>query len=283
MSELTQSPTDYKLQLGDTLNALRLRAGLHRADAAATLGCSEAKIGSIERGRSAVNAFELRELLNRYEVAGDERSAVEELGAEARKRRARTPWGAAIPDRLKRFFRIEETSTAIRYYHPEFIHGLGQTEDYARALIGANTALRPVEVDRLVQARMARQARLVGPHAPTLSMVLSEAALLQNVGGAEVMRGQIRHLIGLAERPDVSFRIIRFGVGAHPNRGFPFTILTPAAKRTIVVYLENLTDGIFVEEPDRVAQYEAAFVDLVKAAVSVEDTVKLLATVAMEL
>jgi hypothetical protein len=282
VTQLGTNPTDYKTRLGLVLTDLRKRSGKERAEAARSLTCSEAKIGTIERGRSAVSALELAALLDLYRVHGDERADVEHLAAEARRRRPRTPWGSVIQPRLRRFFRIEETATVIQYFHPELVHGLVQTEDYAHALISAHPEHRPSDIPRLVQARMARQSRLTGSSPPELHLVLSEAAVRQRIGGPAVMRAQLRHLSALAERPNVHVGVIPFTAGAHPSNGAPFTLLASPALKT-VVYLENLTDGIFVDEPDRVARYEAAFKQLSGLALPQGETVALLDKLASEL
>jgi transcriptional regulator with XRE-family HTH domain len=281
MSEDVQSPTDYKLQLGEVLAEHRLHAKKSRKDAALQLHCSEAKIGTIERGRSAMTHSELEKLLDLFGVAGEERSAIEELAAAARQRRPPTPWGAAVPARLQRFFRVEETAKVVRDYHPELVHGLAQTEDYARAVVGFNI-VKPAEVDKLVQARMARQARLEGPQPVRPTLVLPEAALRLTIGSPKVMRHQLRHLVDLVDQGKADVRVIQASAGMHPARGFPFTILTPPGRRRTVVYLENLTDGIFVDDEERVEKYEAAFAQMLDVALSTRDTVTLLATVAAE-
>jgi hypothetical protein len=83
----------------------------------------------------------------------------------------------------------------IRAYNPELVHGLAQTEDYARAMIAASPLHRPADVPRLIQARMARQARLTDANPPRLHLVLSEAAVRGLIGGTAVMREQLRHLV----------------------------------------------------------------------------------------
>lgn len=277
------SPTDFKTQLGLTLLDLRKRSGKERAEAASALTCSEAKIGTIERGRSAIAPLELGALLDLYGVYGDERADVEHLAAEARRRRPRTPWGSVIPERLRRFFRLEETATLIRCYHSELVHGLVQTEDYAHALISTHLEHRPSDIPRLVQARMARQSRLTGSSPPELHLILSEAAVRQHIGGPKVMRDQLHHLSDiLATRPNIHVGVIPFAVGAHASKGWPFTILTAPARKTLV-YLENLTDGIVVDEPDRVARYESAFSQLSDLALPREETIALLDKLAAEL
>jgi len=276
--------SDFKTEVGAKLAALRTDARRKREEAADVLGCSVDKIGSIERGRTAISKLELRGLLDLYEVEGEQRVEIEELAAKARKRRSPAPWASAVPQRLRRFFQLEETARRIRTYNPELIHGLAQTEDYARALIGGEGVLRPVQVDQLVRARMSRQARLTGPSPVELTIALPEAGLRSGVGGQELMRGQLNHLIDLAESGRADIRVIPYGASVYRGRSFPFTILTSTGHRNPLVYLENMLDGMIVEDAERVSEYEDAFEHMLEdVALSPSDTVTLLATVAAEL
>lgn len=284
MSKQGHSPTDYKLLLGEELTARRKQAAKTRVEAAEALGCSEAKIGTIERGRSAISLLELRGLLTLYDVPAPQRSHIEALASNARKRRPPTPWGAAVPPRLKQYFHAEETARQIRHFHTFLLHGLVQTEAYARTVIGHNRSLRPAEIEQLVQARMARQAWLRSGRSTRLTEVVPEAVLRSRLGGSDVMLEQLAHLTDLVSRDVIDLRVIPIGAGMYSCGGYCFTILTPTAEqRSAVVYLENLTDGVFVDDETRVEQYETAFAETLDLALSPDATLELLATVAAEL
>ncbi len=269
MTTSDQSPTDYRARLAERLKELMRRSGKDRADIMSTLGCSVSKVGTILRGDTSVPPLELVALLDLFGVEGDERADLLHLGEEARRRRPKTPWGSAIPDRLRKFFNTEETARKIESYRPDLLHGLVQTEDYARAVIETNSALRPDEVTRLVQARLARQVRLTGPNPPELSMVVREAVLRAPVGSKKTRAEQIAHLRRLSELPHVTLRIIPDRVGLTSALYFPFSILTPPGDRAKTVYVETLTDGLLVDEESRISHYEAVFEEL--RAVSVTD------------
>jgi hypothetical protein len=277
------SPTLYKLELGAALQRFRERAGLERADAAATLSCSTAKIRTIEVGAVGIVPAELRALLDRYEVAGSERADVEHLAEQARQRRPRTPWGSAIPDRLRPFFATEETAVAIQAYQPWLLHGLAQTERYAHAVLSTNSSLTPQNVERLVQARMARQARLASENPPRLTLVIDEQVLHRTAGSADVMREQLEHLSKLGSSGAAEVRIIPSAVGVHPGSGIPFLVLTPAGDRKRVVYVETYTDGLFVDEPERVERHETAMREMLELALSPEESLSLVDTVSRQL
>jgi transcriptional regulator with XRE-family HTH domain len=278
-----QTPTAYKLQLGATLERLRISVGKDREDAAEVLQCSPSKIGRIERGDVGVRPLELRALLDFYGVKEEDRADIEELGRAAQRRRARTPYGSVIPDKFRRFFHLEETAVELQSYDPELVHGLAQTEAYARAVTVANPLHRPQDIDRLIQARLARQARLTAPNPPRLWLVLSEGAIRREVGGADVMREQLKHLVKLGKRPNITIQVVPFSAGAHAATGFPFTVLVRGAAGPSIVYLENVTDASFVDDPDRVANYELVFRQTLTSALTSSASADLLATLAKEL
>ncbi|HWO68029.1 MAG TPA: helix-turn-helix transcriptional regulator [Umezawaea sp.] len=284
MSKQAHSASDYKLLLGRELTTRRKAAAKTRVEAADALGCSEAKIGTVERGRSAISPLELHGLLALYAVPAAQRADIEALALNARKRRPPTPWGAVVPPRLKQYFQAEESARAIRHFHTFLLHGLVQTQDYARTVIGHNRSLRPAEVERLVQARMARQSWLTSERPTRLTEVVPEGVLRSRLGGGDVMREQLAHLTDLVTRDVIELRVIPVGAGMYSGGGYCFTILTPTAEqRPTTVYLENLTDGVFVDDENRVEQYETAFAEMLDLALSPETTLELLATVAAEL
>ena len=269
MTSSDRSPVDYRVGLAHRLRELMGRTGVTKADVQATLACSESKVGKILRGDHSIAPLELVALLDLLGVQDDERADLVHLGEEARKRRPKTPWGAAIPDRLRKFFNTEETARKIELYRPDLLHGLVQTEAYARAVIETNSALRPTEVDQLVQARMARQTRLTGPNPPDYTLVIRQSVLRAPVGTSETRFEQLQHLKKLSELPHVTIRIIPDDVGLTSALYFPFMILTPSGDRAKTVYVETLTDGLLVDEESRISHYEAVFQDLL--AVSVTD------------
>jgi hypothetical protein len=201
----------------------------------------------------------------------------------ARQRRPRTPWGSAVPDRIRRFFSVEENAVIIQAYQPWLLHGLVQTERYARAVLTTNSSLTGAEVERLVQARLARQARLTSEHPPRVQLVVDEQVLRSRVGGREVMREQIEHLANVATKNLVELRVIPTDVGAHAGSGIPFVMFTPAGGRKRQAYVETLTDGLFVDDPERVARYETAMSEMLDVSISHEASRSLLDTVMSQL
>ncbi|PRY35397.1 helix-turn-helix domain-containing protein [Umezawaea tangerina] len=280
-TDASVTASDFKVEVGARLQAIREERGLTRESAAEVLRCSVDKIGSSERGRTALSAVEMSILLDFYDVRGARREHLEALAEKAKKRRSPAPWSAAVSPRLKRFFQLEETAVRVRTYNPLLVHGLAQTEDYARALIAGEGGRRPAQVEQLVRARMARKARLNGPSPVSLTIAIPEAGLRSGIGGPELMRGQIEHLIELSTSGRADIRVIPNGPAVYRSQSFAFSILDPAGRRNPVVYLEHMLDGVLIEDAARVSEFEDAFEDMLNTvALSPGDSVTLLATVA---
>ncbi|HVK21641.1 MAG TPA: helix-turn-helix transcriptional regulator [Actinokineospora sp.] len=279
------SPTVPKRQVGQALAAHRDAAGKSREDAADALECSVSKIGRIEHGQVSPSASDLRALLDLYGVADQQRHEIEDLARDARKRRPRTTYGKAIPNWFRRYVALEEAATEIRTYDEGLITGLLQTEDYARTLTTSSPLHNPADIEQIVKARTARQARLLNSNPPDLWAVMSEAAVRLVVGGPHVMRAQLGHLIELSSMPNVTVQIAPFDAGAHAATGFAFTLLSFPDSGVDVVYLEDLTSASYLDkanDPQR-QRYSMVWRHLTAAALSPNDSIRLVDTLRREL
>jgi hypothetical protein len=145
----------------------------------------------------------------------------------------------------------------IRSYEAQFVPGLLQTEEYMRAVIrGAHLDESSEEVERRIALRMARQVLLTQEHAPRLWAVVDEGALRRPVGGPDVLRVQLERLIEAAKLPNVRLQVLPFAAGAHPAMVGAFSILRfPEPELPDVVYLEHLTNAIYLEKREDVEEY----------------------------
>jgi hypothetical protein len=133
----------------------------------------------------------------------------------------------------------------------------------------------PKEISRRVKLRMTRQAVLDRPNPPALHLVLDEATLRRPIGGPPAMRGQIRHLIEMAQRPNVTIQVVPFQAGGHAGAGGPFSLLRFAdADLPDIVYLEQLTCAIYHERPAIVKGYLAVMDRLRHEALDPADSVR---------
>jgi hypothetical protein len=169
--------------------------------------------------------------------------------------------GALVDDALV-YVELEDEATAVRTFKIDLVDGLLQTPEYATALMRANQPHAPEAlIRRQVDARIRRQARLHGKSRLHLDMVITENALRISVGGKEIMRHQLEHLLALMELPNVDVRVVP-ATGAYPAMGTPFYILSFDDRFPDVGYVELLDKGVYLEEPDDVQLYVTKFAGL---------------------
>jgi transcriptional regulator with XRE-family HTH domain len=258
-----QRPTAPRLQLGATLRRKREAAGQLQEHAAAALACDTSKISRIEHGRSGLKVAELEKLLDLYQVTGPERQELLDIGKEARQRGRRKLYGDTLPGYFRRFIDLEADATEIRCYEGELVPGLLQTEDYARALIlTALFSADQTEVDRRIKIRMDRQVILTREAPPPLrlSCVLGEAVFARPVGGPEVLRAQMEHLLHVTAEPTtVTLQVLPFSAGAHPALGASFSLFSLGTIVPTIGHTDTLgVPGTFIE-PEGVASMVELF------------------------
>jgi hypothetical protein len=165
------------------------------------------------------------------------------------------------------------------------VNGLFQTEQYARAVMEAGLPLaNRREIDRRIRVRMKRQELLTADSAPSVLAILDEAALRRPVGGAEVMRGQLRRLVEVARLPNVAVRVVPLAAGAHAGVGGSFAALSFAeAGIPDVVYVEQLTSALHLERQPAVDHYLGILSRLGMKALSPVRTVAFLSEVLGEI
>ena len=147
-------PTALRMALGAQLRRLREASDLTTGDAAEAIRATHSKISRMERGRSAARQRDVADLLTLYGVTDEvERERLLTLTRQA----AAPGWWQQYNDLLPRWFELyiglEKAASIIRTYEVQFIHGLMQTEDYARAVILiANSHAPAGEIERRVSA-----------------------------------------------------------------------------------------------------------------------------------
>ena len=250
--------TVVRMLLGHQLRRLREAAGVTPEQAGHEIRASRAKISRMENGRVGFKARDVADLLTLYGVTGEQtRAEMLQLA-----QRASTPgWWVAYSDILPGWFEaylgLEAAASLIRTFELQFVHGLFQTEDYARAVIMLGHQAAPAwEIDNRVSLRIKRQDLLTGADPPKLWSVIDETALRRPVGGPEVMRSQLHHLAEIAQLPQVTLQVVPFRHGGHAGAGGPFTILRFAQPDLPdVVYIEHLTSALYMQARTDVDHY----------------------------
>jgi transcriptional regulator with XRE-family HTH domain len=279
------SPTVRRKRLGIELRRLREQASLTCEEVGQRLDCSGTRISRMETGRISVRPGDVRELLEIYGVTGAEADPLVQLAREARQKGWWHTYGQVLPTWFEAYVGLEAAAVRFRDFQPMVMPGLLQTEDYARAVLrAAPNPGRAEDIDRLVALRMERQAILSQANPPDLWVVLSENIVRVHVGGPAVMRTQLRRLIDVAERSNVTLQILPFTTAAHVQPISPFTILEfPDAADPTVVYLEHLTGSLFLENKEETRRYTVVFDHLRAEALGTAPSVDLIARAAAEL
>jgi transcriptional regulator with XRE-family HTH domain len=275
-----------RILLGAQLRRLRERANISREDAGYHIRASGSKISRMELGRVSFKERDVVDLLEYYGVTDlQERNSLIQLTREANA----TPWWQkyqdAVPDWFGVYVGLEEAAQLIRMYEVQFVPGLLQTEEYARAVVMQGApGLDPSEIDRRVAVRMGRQKLLGRSSPPRLWVIVDEAALRRPMGGRDVLAAQIERLMDLISEPNITLQVMPFRYGGHAAEGGAFTIMRfPEADLPDMVYMEYLTGALYLDKPDEVERYAAVMERLSVAGTSPERTREILAAVLKEI
>ncbi|TCC61429.1 XRE family transcriptional regulator [Kribbella pittospori] len=245
--------------LGSHLRRLRERAGVSRSDAGWTIRASESKISRLELGRVGFKERDVEDLLSLYGVTeARERERLLELAREANNRGWWHRYGDVTPDWFDAYLGLEAAAELIRTYEIQFVPGLLQTADYARAVarLTPGNARADEEIERIVALRTRRQRVLDREPPLKLWAVIEESVLLRPIGGFDVLRDQLDALREAARRPNVTLQIVPLRSPGHAATGGAFTLLRfPQHDLPDIVYLEHLTSALYLDKRDDVETY----------------------------
>jgi transcriptional regulator with XRE-family HTH domain len=272
--------------LGAQLRRLREASGITRDEAGYHIRASGSKISRMELGRVSFKERDVTDLLELYGVADQtEREKLVQLTREANA----TPWYQkfqdVVPDWFHVFVGLEEAAQLIRVYEVQFVPGLLQTQDYARAVIlQGSPGLDAAEVERRVQLRVGRQQLFSRPNPPRFWAIVDEAALRRPMGGREVHVAQIERLMDVIGEPNITLQVMPFKYGGHAAEGGPFMIMRfPETDLPDIVYMEYLTGAHYIDKEEEVERYAAVMERLSVAGTSPDRTREILAGILKEI
>jgi len=265
--------------VGGALRRYRENVGYALEDAARVLECDRSKISRIETGQRGIRPKELRELLVEYGVPASEQLALVTIASRGGQHNWWHPYADVLSDDYLDYVIMESAAAEIMAYEAQLIPDLLQTDEYARAIAAAEPGyLTDQQREDAVAAKAVRR-QVVLDGSRRLGVVLGEGALHQAVGGADVLAGQMGHLVKLSsEIPAVTIQVLPFSAGAHAAAGGgSLAILRfPDAPSLGVVYLEALSGGVYLESQEEVARYVRAFALLRAAALSPAESARML-------
>src|SRR6266704_2622305 len=252
------SPTVPRMLVGIQLHRFREAAGISPDQAAFEIRASRSKISRMENGLVRFKERDVTDLLTLYGITDEPtRHVLVTLARQANTPGWWSKYGDIMADWFESYLGLEMAASVIRTFELQFVHGLFQTEDYARAvtLLG-HTAAPADEIDRRVSLRLKRQDLLASPQPPQVWSVLDEGALRRPVGGPAVMRAQLERLVEVAKLRHVTIQVAPFSTGGHAAAGGSFTVLRFSEPEVPdVVYIEQLTSALYLDKRDDVDHY----------------------------
>jgi hypothetical protein len=281
------SPTVATWELVLRLRQRRDELGIEGKAIPTALGFSRNYWSAVENERKILSEEKLTKLIDLFEFDKQERRELLELREAAKQRGWWARYSGLFSEELQRFFGLEHGAQAIRTYDSLLIPGLLQTADYARAIMSADVAVRQVEVDQRVDVRMRRQERLVGDDSLHLTAVISQAALLQQIGGPAVLRGQLEHLAKMIKRhPDnLEVLVIPFTATACGLFGAAsfYLIDFTSPRLPTLAWQETVTTQGIVDDPTKVRDISMTYGEALRRTMSAQDSLSLIHKCAKEI
>lgn len=279
------NPTVRRRRLGQELRRLREDRSMTAEEVAERLLVSQSKISRLENGRRSISQRDVRDLCEVYQV--DDRRLVESLMQMAKESRQQGWWHAfaELSPTYSVYIGLEMDASSLRVFEPQVVPGLLQTPEYAAAVIsGALPEVTEEEINSRVQVRLRRQQRVAeGRRGLRLWAVVDEAALRRTVGNPHTMVEQLNCLVEASRQPNVTLQVMPFAAGAHPGVNGQYTILEfPETSDSTVVYLEGVTNDLYLEKVHDVQHYSIMYEHLRAQALSPEQTREFVVRIAKE-
>lgn len=243
-------------RMGLELRKLREHAGLSSTAAAARVGIIQAHMSRIEAGRYPVSADRVRALAHAYTCT--DQALIDALTAMTgrRKRGWWEEYRDILPPGALDLAELEHHTSAMRIASVIHMPGLLQTADHGRAVINdAVPPLAPHEVEHRVSYRIKRQAILYGEEPMPLTAIMHEAALRMGFGGAAVARAQLKHLIEMSTRDNITVLVIPFGAGTFPSSGQSIVYFTGPVPQLDSVQLDTDHGSEFLDALAQLVKY----------------------------
>ncbi|SFB48783.1 Helix-turn-helix domain-containing protein [Amycolatopsis marina] len=273
------SPVLRKRRLGRRLRQMRERARMSLEEASARLDTTRSSLSRIEKGESRADVHLVRSMMDLYDHYDADLLDL----ARAAKRKG---WWHAYGIKDRGYIGMETEAVEVLTSQLVYVPGLLQTEDYMRAVFASGSVRRtPDELENQVHARLYRQERLRDEESPLgLTAIVDESALRRPLGGPTAMRAQLRHLVEAAQLPSVTLQVLPYTPKAHSGLEGAFTILRFAdLEDPDLLYAEYPTGAIHVEKPDELRAVMLVLNQLRSEALTPEDSVAFIETVATQM
>jgi transcriptional regulator with XRE-family HTH domain len=273
-----KTPPFLRRRLGRRLRAMREAAGLSMDEAAARLDKSRTSLHRIESGEYRADVHLIRSMMDVYDQW-------EEGLLEQTREANKPPWFRAYGVNDLGYIDVETYACRACEFCALTVPGLLQTEDYIRAMLASSRRKRtPDRIDNDIKVRLIRRRRLTSEDNPLeLVAIIDESALRRQIGGPEVMRDQLGHLVEMANAPGVTVQVLPLN-GPHSAMDGAFTLLEfPEPNVSALLYVEHAAGALHIEHPEKLRQTKLMFDQLRTEALSPADSITLIERIAGEL
>jgi len=262
--------------LGAQLRAIRKdRTDLSMKDIARKLGWSESKVSRLETGQQPITSEEVAGFLAHLGVVGDEHARLMAM--------ARTPNEPAwldnvrdgLPDESITLSSYEAEATRLTNWAPLLVPGLVQTMEYGRAFMLADQ-IPETDIGTRLMARAHRQQVL--DRGVAYVAYIDETVLHRRIGDERVRRGQLRHLLDMGERENVTIRVIPVNSDAHSGLISPFMMIEFELASPIV-HIELSRSGVFLSEKSETEPYTETLARLSSISMDEADSLRAIETI----
>lgn len=239
-----------------------------QAEAARAIGVSSGLVAHWEKGKYFPAPEQIAGLLEFYGAPRYEADRLASLAGRADQRSWLARWDDVIPDWAKTIVGLEGLAAHEVIYAQMVLPALAQTQEYSHGATASSARVRPDQEERMVSLRMTRQRRIFEEENPlALTAFIEESVFDRPIGGPEVMRAQLEHLIMLAKRDNVEILVLPTAIGRHDAIDSRFLLLHFEHAQSIG-YVEYLDGSVYVQDQDQVAAYTRTADALRKVALS---------------
>jgi transcriptional regulator with XRE-family HTH domain len=277
------SPSVRRRRLGSELRRLREAHFYDLEEVAERLGLAPSPLSRIEMSIAPLRTTYLAAMFEMYGILDPEQRQV--MSDMARNGHRKGWWGTyddVLPTGMDIYAGLEAEATALQVFENRVIHGLLQTEHYARTVLATmHMKHNYQQIERAVELRIQRQRALTQVDPLRLWLILDETAIGHMVGSPEIMHGQLTHLLEANSWPNVTLQVLPLSSGVHPGLSGSFTILEFSERTdSDVVYTEGVAGQAYLERKSEVQACQENFEELRAAALSPSDSARLIGRMA---
>ena len=282
------SPTVRRRRLAAELRLLRDLSGRTGDQVAEELGWSPSKVSRYEKARTGLKPADVRKLLDLYHVDAPHREELLALAKEATRKGWWEAYADTLPEEFAALIGMEAEASSSWQWNVELVPGLLQTAEYARQVNSGYqgvAAIPPVQMERRLEAWLARQQVLNRDPPFELLVVLDESVLLRKLAETSVMRAQLEWLMETSRLPNVTLRVRRLGEHYTIMTGsFSLLRFGQARETTMpdVVYSEHLRSNLYIEDVTDTYLYSLAFTRLAEESLEPAESLKLISRTARD-